>query len=522
MLASFAVEAHAERALAQTAPPAAPPAPLPPPAPAAPPAAEPAPPTDAAPAPLPRQRLANRSAGPGEARRACPRAPRQRPNRRPSRRPLRRLQEASPSLRGARSSTSLSDVVVTAQKREEKVQDVPTSITVASGKQLTEENITTANDVERLTPNLSGQQSSGRQSRARWFLRGVGTNDPSQPGEPDRRLPGRGLRRILLAQTFPLFDLERVGIPKVRRHALGARTTTGAIRFISRKPAFDASGYLKGTYGSYGLRGAEGGFGGPVIGDWPRSARVVLLRTTRRLGREPAQTDPRRSDYTDVAARLQLLANVTDDVEVLLQGRFRVLTGGTNAVYPTGVLPGGAIQQNPMNPDTYTPVYGTEPEIKDPFYGGAGGNKLQTVGATATVNWHIGDYTLTSISAIDHVTDEGQSYSYQPVLSFNQTASFAELDVASDQPGAPHRLPARGSAQLDRGLPLLQLEPLQQRRERDLRSEPRAEVLQQQPLPPERHQLRRVRQRHLRLHREARAHGGCSARTIASTWRSNA
>lgn len=323
----------------------------------------------------------------------------------------------------------LSDVVVTAQKRVEKVQDVPASITVAGGRRIIESNVTTANDVERLTPNLSGQQSSGRQSRARWFLRGIGTNDPSLNLEsPIGFYQDEVFVAYSLAQTFPLFDLERVEILKGPQGTLwGKNTTGGALHFISKRPSFTTSGYTKGTIGSYGQRAIEGGLGGPVAGEW-LAARASFFYEELEGWATNLRDGSKAPGYSDTAARLQLLANITDDLEVVLSARLRTLSGGTNAAYPIGTLPGGVIQQNPMNPDTYTPVYGKHPEIKDPFFAGPTSNTLNTKGATGTITWHLGDYTLTSISAIDTVDDNSSSYNYQPVLSFNRTGSYSELD----------------------------------------------------------------------------------------------
>lgn len=327
---------------------------------------------------------------------------------------------------------SLSDVVVTAQKREEKVQDVPASITVASGEQLVQQNVSTANDVERLTPNLSGQQSSGRGSRARWFLRGVGTNDPSLNLEsPIGVYQDEVFIAYSQAQTFPVFDLERVEILKGPQGTLwGKNTTGGALHFISKKPGFDYSGYTKGTFGSYGLVGAEGGFGGPVLGT-RLAARGGFFYEKLDGWATNLRDGSTAPQYTDFAARLQLLANVTDDFEVLLQGRYRLLAGGNNAAYPVGVQPDGTIQQNPANPASYIPPYGKNPKIKDDYYGGVSTGQLQTTGALATLNWHLDGYTLTSISAIDYTTDTSRGFSYQPVASFNQTGS--DSSIASRQ-----------------------------------------------------------------------------------------
>jgi iron complex outermembrane receptor protein len=318
---------------------------------------------------------------------------------------------------------------VTAQKREERLQDVPTPITAASGKRLQDENITQSNDVERISPNLSGQQSGSRNSRPRWFLRGIGTNDPSLNLEsPIGVYQDEVFIAYVPLQTFPLFDLDRVEVLKGPQGTLwGKNTTGGAIHFVSKKPSFDPSGYLKGTLGTYGLHGMEGGFGGPVIGEW-LAARASLYYEEQdgwATNSRDGSKDPR---YGDFASRLQLLANFGDDVDVLLSGRFHVLNGGIGPVYSLGAGPGGAIQQYPTAPTTYTPPYGSNPSTSSDFLRGPGTSLLQSQGATGTVNWHLGDYTVTSISALDHATSTSSSFSYWPDLNFDQTGSNSQVE----------------------------------------------------------------------------------------------
>ncbi len=323
---------------------------------------------------------------------------------------------------------SLADVVVTAQKREQKAQEVPTPITVASGEQLALQNIATSNDIERFSPNLSGQASGSRNSRPRWFLRGIGTNDPSVNLEsPIGIYHDEVFVAFVPLQTFPLFDLERVEVLKGPQGTLwGKNTTGGAIHFVSRKPAFDASGYAQGSFGNYGLHGAQAGYGGPVAGEWlaARAAFYFEEQEGWATNRRDGSKDP---EYTDFAARLQLLANPTEDVDVLISGRFRLLTGGTGPSYPIGSGPGGVIQQYPMAPTTYTPAYGTNPEIGDDFLRGPGTNQLQSSGITGTANWHFGDYTLTLISALDTATNDSSSYTFWPDPAFDQTGSFSAV-----------------------------------------------------------------------------------------------
>jgi iron complex outermembrane receptor protein len=318
--------------------------------------------------------------------------------------------------------------VVTAYKREQKIQDVPIAITTVTKQQIDDRAIDTSNDIERISPNLSAQASGSRSSRPRWFLRGIGSNDPSVNLESPI---GIYQDEVYIAygplQSFPLFDLERVEVLKGPQGTLwGKNTTGGAIHFVSRKPSFDTSGYAKGTLGNYGVYGAEAGFGGPVIGDWlaARASAYYEEQAGWATNLRDGSKDPQ---YNDFATRLQLLANVTDDIDVLLSGRFRVLNGGVAEVYPVGPLPGGVIQQYPTAPTTYTPTYGNNPQAGDSFYRGPGSSLLQSRGATATINWHIGDYTATSISAIDGANNDAVATTNWPDPNFDQAGTYSSV-----------------------------------------------------------------------------------------------
>ena len=111
------------------------------------------------------------------------------------------------------SGAGTDNIVVTAQRREQSVQDVPIAITAISGNRLAEGAVLTANDVSRLTPSLTGANGGGRVARPRYFLRGVGVNDPS--GNVVSPV-GIYMDDVYLGDTayeaFPLFDLERVEV----------------------------------------------------------------------------------------------------------------------------------------------------------------------------------------------------------------------------------------------------------------------------------------------------------------------
>ncbi|HEY6879600.1 MAG TPA: TonB-dependent receptor, partial [Polyangiales bacterium] len=329
-------------------------------------------------------------------------------------------------------SKLLGSVVVTASKREERAQDVPAPITTVSQKQILDQNLTASNDVERFSPNLSAQASGSRSSRPRWFLRGIGSNDPSVNLESPT---GVYQDEVFIAygplQTFPLFDLERVEVLKGPQGTLwGKNTTGGAIHFVSKKPSFTPSGYARGTIGSYGTRATEAAVGGPVWGEWLAARAAFSYEQQDGWAKNliNGQKDPQ---YNDFASRLSLLANITNDLDVQVIGRLRMLQGGIQAVYPVGALPGGVIKQYPTATTTFQPAYGTKPEVGDAFYRGPTPSLIQNQSVTGTANYHFGDYTLTSITGADYAKNNAVAYTAWPDASLDQNAT--ETGVTSKQ-----------------------------------------------------------------------------------------
>jgi iron complex outermembrane receptor protein len=136
--------------------------------------------------------------------------------------------------------SALSAVVVTAQKREQKLQDVPVAISVVSGDAIAHNpTIKTAQDVIQFIPNASASSADGR-TRPRWFLRGIGTNETAASTvSPIGIYADDVFLNNVYLQAFPLFDQERVEVLRGPQGTLwGKNTTGGAIHFLSKKPTF--------------------------------------------------------------------------------------------------------------------------------------------------------------------------------------------------------------------------------------------------------------------------------------------
>jgi iron complex outermembrane receptor protein len=161
------------------------------------------------------------------------------------------------------SATRVPEIVVTAQFREQALQDVPIAISAVNAEELEQRSVTSVLDVANSVPNVemsSGGSGYGAQTNQA-FIRGLGQIDFLTAFEPR---VGFYVDDVYYATTygsvFDVLDLERVEILRGPQGTLfGRNSVGGALRLISKKPRGDDSGYIEATAGSrsrYQLRAA--------------------------------------------------------------------------------------------------------------------------------------------------------------------------------------------------------------------------------------------------------------------------
>ena len=165
-----------------------------------------------------------------------------------------------------------STIVVTARRREERLQDVPVAVSVISGDQLARQNITSMNEFQRLVPSLTITASSGRGNSANVMIRGQRQNDNTIFADPSAQVY---INEVNAPRTSGLdttaFDLESVQVLKGPQGTLfGRNSTGGAILLTTRKPGDVSAGYIR-TY----LEGPLGA-GIEAAGDLPIAEGVAL------------------------------------------------------------------------------------------------------------------------------------------------------------------------------------------------------------------------------------------------------
>lgn len=225
---------------------------------------------------------------------------------------------AFPSHTFAQDSTP-DEIIVTAQRREQSIDEVTTSISVYSANQLDRYGIADLADVALYTPGFT-VTLSGAVDVPIYTIRGIGFVD-TQPNSSasvgvyvdEVQLP------YPVMTTFQQFDLARVEILKGPQSDLyGRNNTGGAINVISAKPTNDPSSDISLNIGSYDSIKITGNFNAPVTDHF--QSRFAFMKDTRRDGWQVNElTGERSGQYDSYAMRSIFAIDLSGSVKLLLK-----------------------------------------------------------------------------------------------------------------------------------------------------------------------------------------------------------
>ena len=320
-----------------------------------------------------------------------------------------------------------SDIIVTATKRGERLQDVPAAITAIGGEDLQKRGLTNIEAIATQVPGLNFGQHAGATQIA---IRGVGSTVDSGVTEPTVALyvDGVYLPRSSMGALRGV-DLDRVEVLRGPQGTLyGRNATGGAINFVSRAPSREFEGQVTASTGSRDAFGLEGYVSGPLAdgvyvrlsgGHQQQDGYVKVLNTGQRLMNV-------NDDYVRLAARLE----PTDSLGIDLAVRYEDNSGANSyqQLYtPAGVFIPGTAQQTTKPNEIYS---------DGPFSA-----RVKTLIASGTVNWKVSDdVSLRSVTGyIDHKTTvnfdaDGTGYGFYNAVNFRRPSeSFSqELDLIGE------------------------------------------------------------------------------------------
>jgi outer membrane receptor protein involved in Fe transport len=310
----------------------------------------------------------------------------------------------------AASGTELTEVVVTAQKREQNLQEVPIAVIALSGQQLHDAGVSDLKNMTALTPGLTVTSTTSENSTTA-RIRGIGTVGDNVGLESSVGVVIDGVYRPRNGVGFGnLGEIDRIEVLEGPQGELfGKNNDAGIINVVTKRPAstFGLTGEITG--GNFGDKEASGSITGPV-GDF--SAFRLYAGYQKRDGFLNVETGTRNSDnavnnrnfYT---VRGQYLVTPGSDVSVLLIGDFS--RRSEMCCQPTPVVPGPfagiitALATNPLLGGTAGqvafPDTPTNPFNRQSFANYPTTQQIWDRGFSAQLDWNFGAAQLTSISA---------------------------------------------------------------------------------------------------------------------------
>ncbi len=310
---------------------------------------------------------------------------------------------------GHAASAALEEVIVTAQKRAQNLNDVSISVTAATAQDISDMRIETALDIAKLAPNVDIKSTLAGLNPA-ITVRGVGLNDFNVNNNPS---VGVYVDEVFLTSpamlSFMMFDVERVEVLKGPQGTLyGRNTNGGAINIVSVKPTSETEGYIRLGAGNFDSREVEAAIGGALSDNM--SGRLSVRLDDRDGQHKWNQGNHTFGDIDSTAVRAQLAYDNGEGFNANLSVSVGDQTGTTipgtsfgtlNADF--GTCSGSQIlAQQCTDFDGFTRT-SSDPYKHDTDAASVALSKLLDVESSAvvlTANWDLGDMALTSITGV--------------------------------------------------------------------------------------------------------------------------
>jgi iron complex outermembrane receptor protein len=315
---------------------------------------------------------------------------------------------AQAAAAGEGNIATVDTIIVTAQKREQNLQDVPIAVTAVSQQALQAAGVLDIKDLTVLTPGLI-VRSSGDESLTNARIRGIGTAGEDDGLESSVGMVIDGVYRPRLGVGIgDLGEMERIEVLKGPQGTLfGRNNTAGVINVVTQRPSFDFGVRAEVTAGNYDAVGASGSVTGPLI-DGVLAGRLFAAKRERdgyntiRTGGGPrASTEDLTQDYYTV--RGQLLFTPTENLSARMIVDYTkrdeecciLVNLSDNQTIPLlsslGLFPaaGGGV----LNP--------ADPAARIGYANRDATQKMEDRGVTLQVDWQtpwLGDADLTSIT----------------------------------------------------------------------------------------------------------------------------
>ena len=304
----------------------------------------------------------------------------------------------------------LEEITVTAQRREQSLQDVGVAVTALSSADVRAMGLTDAKDIAKVAPGVIFDSTAGGAVNANLTIRGVSQSDFSPNQEsPNSIYIDDVYISSSSAAAFTLYDLERIEVLRGPQGTLFGRASSGGlVNFISKKPTSELDGYAEVGYGSFNESYFEGAIGGPLS---DRIRARLSGRWERNDGwfenRAPGGKDTFENRFYGIRAQIE--ADVTDELTARMSISYDTSPRYRAGIYKTrNAYIDASGQPAPLPADL--DAYGTGPGndfagYRNPYsdaqtgdFNNVGFFRNKRVTPTLYLDWSLGSVKIASIT----------------------------------------------------------------------------------------------------------------------------
>ncbi len=288
----------------------------------------------------------------------------------------------------------LEEIIVTATKREESVQDVALSISTLSNEKLNMLTSGTGADIRFLRgkiPSLNIESSFGR-AFPRFYIRGWGNTDfDINASQPVSLIYDEVVQENPMLKGFPIFDVERIEVPRGPQGTLfGRNTPAGLVKVDSVKPSQETTGYVAFSYGTDANTTSEAAFGGALSDSWSARLSLIFMSRDDWVDNDFTGEEEALGGFDEWAGRVQFAYDNGGSFTALFSAHVRDLEG-TARLFRANIIESGS--------NNFASHFEQDAVSID----GANVQEVETYGGLARLEWDLGSTTLTSVTGYETI-----------------------------------------------------------------------------------------------------------------------
>ena len=320
-------------------------------------------------------------------------------------------------------SISLEEVIVTAQKREQSLQDVPLSVQVVDGQFLEDRNINQVSELSKVSPGFTFAEGSSDSSKG-VILRGIGSQSFSKGMDQSVGVVIDGVVASSAASSLlDMSDVERIEVLRGPQGMLfGKNASAGLLNIVTKRPSEELTYGMGMTYAEHGQQKVNAYVSGPLIED------KVLGRLSYYSSEQDGLVeniydggdDHNNRDEFGFKGKLEIFA--TDELSILLSAN---KSTRSQICCATPIISKNANGDLLTHPNTPTGTENTQISDNDTSTG-----RTELEGYSAEFNYDIGDHVLTAITSWSK-SDERSNYVSDQFAEFNPTFPLAAFTDAT-------------------------------------------------------------------------------------------